>query len=65
MSREVNMTTTNEAVYVRVSDAIRARDHGLMMIGKWQEKVDAAEAVLAELLNQNSAPVPVPVAEQE
>jgi hypothetical protein len=59
------MTTPKEEVYVRVSDAIKQRDHALMMIGKWQEKVDAAEATLNDLLNQSSAPVPVLAAEQE
>ena len=46
--------------YMEMAKAIAARDHSLNMIGKWQQKVEAAEAdiqrLASELAQEQAAP---------
>lgn len=45
--------------YVQIATAIQRRNHALIMVGKWQEKVAAAETEIDELkAQQDTEPVP-------
>lgn len=47
--------------YVQIATAIQRRNHALTMVGKWQEKVAAAETEIDELkAQQDTEPEPVP-----
>lgn len=46
---------TTQEWYVDIATAIQRRNHALIMVSKWQEKVAAAEAEIERL--KNSEPI--------
>lgn len=61
---------TNAEWYVDMGKAVQERNRALSMVENWQEKVQAAEARIAELAyvaqgQRNEVPEQVPAQEQE
>jgi hypothetical protein len=68
MSREVNMTQLTQEWFMEMARLIKARDHGLQMIERWQTKVNEAETAIAALSEGTPAqvePAPEPAPVQE
>jgi hypothetical protein len=62
------MTQFSEEWFMEMAKLIKARDHGLQMIERWQTKVNEAEAAIATLsegapVQTEPAPEPAPVQE--
>jgi predicted transposase YdaD len=52
MSREVNMTRTEEW-YVEIAEEVKKRDRALNMIQRWQGKAAEAEQRIQELTQEH------------
>jgi hypothetical protein len=66
--KEVNMTQLTQEWFMEMARLIKARDHGLQMIERWQTKVNESEAAIAALSEGTPAQVepatePAPVQE--
>lgn len=62
------MTQLTQEWFMEMAKLIKARDHGLQMIERWQTKVNEAEAAIAALSEGTPAavePAPEPVPVQE
>jgi len=57
------MTQGTEEWYVAMANAIKARERAELGIKRWQEKLDQAEAVIAELASEAREEIPTAAAE--